>query len=191
MCERSERDFAREAVVLTRPAPSSTRSLHDLPLVRSRQAGPHTHTGSFYAVSGELVNLGMKEALAPKGEGFRFGRTQEASNIARCRAPIDGTDLFLQCIDQPFAVVGHVELLLPRAGLPQRGGKEGQVQGNVICDVPGKVEPVAALEIGTAEQGMNLEREIGRQILVPHLVIGREVEEGSGFGLLPVWWTPR
>src|SRR3546814_9939187 len=91
----------------------------------------YTHLHGFILCRRKLANLGLKEALAPQGEGFRFGRTEAARDVARRRAPVDGTYLLLQGVDQPFAVVVHVELALPRAGLLQRGGEERQVPRNV------------------------------------------------------------
>src|SRR3546814_14635033 len=88
----------------------------------------YTHRQGFILCRRKLANLGLKEALAPQGEGFRFGRTEAARDVARRRAPVDGTYLLLQGVDQPFAVVVHVELVLPRAGLLHRGGEGRRVQ---------------------------------------------------------------
>src|SRR3546814_16543531 len=128
----------------------------------------------------KLAILGLKEALAPQGEGFRCGRTEAARDVARRRAPVDGTYLLLQGVDQPFAVVVHVELALPRAGLLPRGGEERQVQRNVICNIPGKVEPITVLEIGTQEKGMNIERALLRMYRVQTRVIGGKRGDARG-----------
>src|SRR3546814_3238771 len=51
----------------------------------------YTHRHGFILCRRKLANLGLKEALAPQGEGFRFGRTEAARDVARRRAPVDGT----------------------------------------------------------------------------------------------------
>src|SRR3546814_17490659 len=117
----------------------------------------YTHRHGFILCRRKLANLGLKEALAPQGEGFRFGRTEAARDVARRRAPVDGTYLLLQGVDQPFAAVVHVELALPRAGLLQRGGEERQVQRTVISNIPGKDEQIKALETGTGTHRINTE----------------------------------
>ncbi len=64
-------------------------------------------------------------------------------------------------ITQPNTTAAQIELREQGGdSLLQRGGEERQVQGPLICNIPGKIEPITAFEIGTAEQGMNLEREI-------------------------------
>src|SRR3546814_13884932 len=65
----------------------------------------YTHRHGFILCRRKLANLGLKEALAPQGEGFRFGRPGAARDVGRRRAPVDGTYLLLQGVDHPFAVV--------------------------------------------------------------------------------------
>src|SRR3546814_16049749 len=69
----------------------------------------------------------------------------------------------------------------PRSGLKQRRAQERQSGGSSLCDRPGESVPVPTLEEAPAELRMDLEREVGRQILMSHFIGGRKIEIGGIF----------
>src|SRR3546814_15620849 len=97
------------------------------------------------------------------------------------RFPVETGDRAAQRVLQPGHIDGNALVTSPRSGLNQRRAQERQIGGSSLCDIPGEIVPVPTFEEAPAEQRMDLERDVGRQILITNFIVGGKMEMGGIF----------
>src|SRR3546814_16310722 len=97
------------------------------------------------------------------------------------RFPVETGDRAAQRVLQPGHIDGNALVTRPRSALNQRRAQERQTGGSSLCDIPGEIVPVPTFEEAPPEQSMELARDVGRQTLISHFIVGRNSEIGGIF----------